>query len=102
MQSDEMAAVASRIRRAGKIASEAGEWRSTLSKSTVRVVLVIRPTHPSAAVVVRLDEADSDIMLTTPATFADAAGSFLVEGAYELNIPALEQLLSRVGPDRRS
>lgn len=85
-----------------RIASEAGEWRSTLSKSTVRVVLVIRPTHPSAAVVVRLDEADSDIMLTTPDTFADAAGSFLVEGAYELNIPALEQLLSRVGPDRRS
>jgi hypothetical protein len=84
------------------ITAQAQQWQLLLPNAALRVVIVVQPSTSSRAgrIVLRLDDEDS-ISLVTLGTFAAAAGSFLVEGAYELNMPILERLLSQLNSTPR-
>jgi hypothetical protein len=81
------------------IAAQAQTWRSLLPNAYLRVVVVIQPSTQSRAgrIVLRLDD-EGNIAFATTDTFTDIVGSFLATRAYELNVPILDRVLSRLGP----
>ncbi len=80
-----------------RISQEAARWRRSAPKDVaLRFFVVVRPSDVFNNVDLELDDDESGIVFTTLSAFADKAGLFLLEDAYELNIPVLQWVTSRI------
>jgi Caspase domain len=91
-----------------KIIESAAEWQQSMKRqlspleAAIRIIVVVRPKYSSTGVALRLDEVENNMYFVTPDTFADNVGPFLVEGAYEFNLPVIEWLKSRLENKRQA
>jgi molecular chaperone DnaK len=77
------------------------KWRSELPDMIIRFIVMVGPANPPEEMKLNLNDESKDLVFATRSSFARIAGEFLVNDAYELNVPVLERVLWHISPQSR-